>query len=89
MTVIPQAQYFEEPSPGAYARAVASMLERCPQLAALSAHTILPSPACDEDEDIEVVAMTGEEALAAIESGDIRDAKSIIGILRWARRGAG
>ncbi|MCA9826639.1 MAG: NUDIX hydrolase [Dehalococcoidia bacterium] len=43
----------------------------------------------DEDEDIEVVAMTGEEALAAIESGDIRDAKSIIGILRWARRGAG
>ncbi|MCA9579411.1 MAG: hypothetical protein R3B40_28655 [Polyangiales bacterium] len=53
VTVIPQAQYFEEPSPGAYARAVASMLERCPQLAALSAHTILPSPACDEDEDID------------------------------------
>ena len=36
-----------------------------------------------------LVAMTGDEALAAIESGDIRDAKSIIGILRWARRGAG
>jgi ADP-ribose pyrophosphatase len=39
----------------------------------------------DEDEDIEVVALTPDEALAAIESGEIRDAKSVIGILRWHR----
>jgi ADP-ribose pyrophosphatase len=42
----------------------------------------------DEDEDIEVEALTPEEALGAIADGRICDAKSIIGILRWdaARR---
>ncbi len=39
----------------------------------------------DDDEDIEVELRTGEEALAAIDSGEICDAKSVIGILRWAR----
>ena len=39
----------------------------------------------DEDEDIEVEAWTAAESLAAIESGEICDAKSVIGILRWAR----
>jgi len=39
----------------------------------------------DEDEDIEVQALTPAEALAEIESGSICDAKSIIGILRWLR----
>ena len=39
----------------------------------------------DEDEDIEVELRTAEESLAAIESGEICDAKSVIGILRWAR----
>ncbi|MGK2964046.1 MAG: NUDIX hydrolase [Tepidiformaceae bacterium] len=39
----------------------------------------------DEDEDIEVVEMTVEEALGAIESGEICDAKSVVGILRWLR----
>lgn len=40
----------------------------------------------DEDEDIEVELRGMEEALAAIESGEICDAKSVIGILRWSRR---
>lgn len=39
----------------------------------------------DEDEDIEVEERTLAEALAAVESGEICDAKSVIGILRWAR----
>jgi len=39
----------------------------------------------DEDEDIEVVRLTVDEALAAIDSGEIEDAKTIIGVLRWAR----
>ena len=39
----------------------------------------------DEDEDIEVVRVTREEALAAIDEGRIIDAKSIAGILRWDR----
>ncbi len=39
----------------------------------------------DEDEDIEVEVRTAQEALAAIDSGEICDAKSVIGILRWAR----
>lgn len=39
----------------------------------------------DEDEDIEVEERTRAEALAAIESGEICDAKSVIGILRWVR----
>lgn len=38
----------------------------------------------DEDEDIEVEERTKEEALAAIEAGEICDAKSVVGILRWA-----
>jgi len=45
--------------------------------------------AADDDEDIEVEVLSPEQALAAIESGEICDAKSVIGILRWwnARRG--
>ncbi len=39
----------------------------------------------DEDEDIEVVRLSREEALAAIDEGRIIDAKSIAGILRWDR----
>lgn len=39
----------------------------------------------DEDEDIEVIRLTREEALTAIDSGRIVDAKSIAGILRWDR----
>ncbi len=37
----------------------------------------------DEDENIEVARLTADEALAAIQSGEIRDAKSICGILLW------
>lgn len=43
------------------------------------------SLAADDDEDIEVETLTPEMALAAIESGAINDAKSVIGILRWRR----
>lgn len=39
----------------------------------------------DEDEDIEVEVRTREQALGAIDSGEICDAKSVIGILRWER----
>ncbi|MBA4180263.1 MAG: ADP-ribose pyrophosphatase [Anaerolinea sp.] len=39
----------------------------------------------DDDEDIEVEMRTRDEALAAIDAGEICDAKSIIGILRWMR----
>ena len=39
----------------------------------------------DEDEDIEIVPLTRDEALAAVDSGRIIDAKSIAGILRWER----
>lgn len=39
----------------------------------------------DEDEDIEIEERTLSEALAAIENGEICDAKSVIGVLRWAR----
>ncbi|MBI5947540.1 MAG: NUDIX hydrolase [Chloroflexi bacterium] len=39
----------------------------------------------DEDEDIEVEALTVDEALAAIDEGRICDAKSVIGILRFVR----
>lgn len=42
----------------------------------------------DEDEDIEVVPMTVEDALGAINAGEICDAKTVIGILRWLRRRA-
>jgi ADP-ribose pyrophosphatase len=37
----------------------------------------------DEDEDIEIEAVTREEAERLIGSGEIVDAKSIAGILRW------
>ena len=40
----------------------------------------------DEDEDIEVETRTLDEALAAVESGEICDGKSIVGILRYWRR---
>jgi ADP-ribose pyrophosphatase len=40
----------------------------------------------DEDEFIEVVTLTVDEALARIDSGEIRDAKSIAGILAVDRR---
>lgn len=40
----------------------------------------------DEDEDIEIERLTPQEALAAIDDGRINDAKSIIGLLRWANR---
>jgi len=39
----------------------------------------------DEDEDIEIETLSAAEALAAIDSGRICDAKSVVGILRWAR----
>lgn len=39
----------------------------------------------DEDEDIEVEERSMAEALAAVDAGEICDAKSVIGILRWAR----
>lgn len=39
----------------------------------------------DPDEDIEVERRTLDEALAAVESGEICDAKSVIGVLRYAR----
>lgn len=39
----------------------------------------------DEDEDIEVERMTLGEAVAAVERGEICDAKSVIGVFRWAR----
>ncbi len=39
----------------------------------------------DEDEDIEIEELTVEEALSAIETGRVCDAKSVIGVLRWLR----
>ncbi|MCC7365996.1 MAG: NUDIX hydrolase [Dehalococcoidia bacterium] len=39
----------------------------------------------DEDEDIAVHTLTLDEALAAIERGEIVDAKSVVGVLRYAR----
>lgn len=39
----------------------------------------------DEDEDIEIEELTLEAALGAVDGGVICDAKSVIGILRWAR----
>ncbi|MEO6198049.1 MAG: NUDIX hydrolase [Dehalococcoidia bacterium] len=39
----------------------------------------------DEDEDIEVETRTLEESLNAIDAGEIADAKSVIGLLRYAR----
>lgn len=40
----------------------------------------------DDDEDIEVETLTPGEAIAALESDEICDAKSVIGILRWVRQ---
>jgi ADP-ribose pyrophosphatase len=40
----------------------------------------------DADEDIEVLELTPEEALAAVRSGRITDGKSIIGLLFWRER---
>jgi ADP-ribose pyrophosphatase len=40
----------------------------------------------DEDEDIEVVVVPIPRALAMVESGEIRDGKSIIALLKYARR---
>ncbi len=39
----------------------------------------------DEDDDIEIEQLSASEALAAIDAGRIRDAKSVIGVLRWLR----
>ncbi len=39
----------------------------------------------DDDEDIEVVRLTRDEAVAAVDGGRIIDAKAIAGILRWER----
>jgi ADP-ribose pyrophosphatase len=44
--------------------------------------SVLPG---DEDEDIEVQEVSASEALSLIEQGEICDAKSVIGILRWVR----
>lgn len=41
----------------------------------------------DDDENIELERLTADEALAAIQSGEIRDAKSICGILLWLKQG--
>ena len=43
----------------------------------------------DDDEDIAVHRLTLDEALTAIEEGRIVDGKTIIGVLRWARRQGG
>ena len=39
----------------------------------------------DDDEDIEVELRTLDEGLAAVDSGEIADAKSVIGLLRYSR----
>ena len=41
------------------------------------------SEEADDDEDIEIEALTPAEALAKLEDGSIADAKSIIGLMRW------
>ena len=42
----------------------------------------------DEDENIELERLTREEALSAIRQGDIRDAKTLSGVMLWATRDA-
>ncbi len=42
----------------------------------------------DDDEDIEVVELSPEEALERLERGEICDGKSIIGLLLWERERA-
>ena len=44
------------------------------------------SLAHDEDEELETVRLTLDEALAAVDTGEIEDAKSVAGILWLARR---
>jgi ADP-ribose pyrophosphatase len=43
----------------------------------------------DDDEDIEIVALSAREAIEKIDNGEICDAKSIIGVLRWIHRDNG
>ena len=43
----------------------------------------------DRDEDLEVTTLSLTEALAAVEDGRINDAKTLIGVLAWARRAGG
>jgi hypothetical protein len=43
-------------------------------------------PRPDEDERIEPVRVTLEEALAAVDDGTIDDAKTVIALLRYAAR---
>lgn len=43
--------------------------------------------ALEDGERIEVILRTPEEALAMIESGEIRDGKTIAGLMLWWRRG--
>lgn len=45
--------------------------------------SILPG---DDDEDIEIETLTMAAAIAAIDSGEICDAKTVIGVLQWSRR---
>lgn len=40
----------------------------------------------DDDEDIEIETLSLDAALAAIDSGEICDGKSVIGVLQWSRR---
>ncbi len=40
----------------------------------------------DEDEALELVRLPWQEAVAAVERGEIRDAKSLVGLLWLARR---
>ena len=42
--------------------------------------------AADEDEDIEVVRVSLEQALGLVHDGEIKDGKSIVGLLLAARR---
>jgi ADP-ribose pyrophosphatase len=54
---------------------------------AFLATDLIDSPAeADEDEDIAVVRMPLSEAVAMAERGELRDAKSIVGLLLAARR---
>jgi ADP-ribose pyrophosphatase len=51
------------------------------------ARGLLPDPGqADADEDIVVQRVPLEEALTMVEAGEIRDAKSIIGLLLAAKR---
>jgi 8-oxo-dGTP pyrophosphatase MutT (NUDIX family) len=40
----------------------------------------------DEDEEVEVELLTLEDALARVDRGEIEDAKSLVGLLAYARR---